>query len=253
MAGGHTLRLKQGPGPRHARHPKRIRAGQVFFPRVGRRRRPMTVRSVEGEWVRVTLEDTSQRRLALERLLAVDDDGAGVHYRFQGWKPLPRGYRTAVVVVAVDVDLGRCRLVLPEWDPATEIEELLSALPPTMRESNAAGSCMANLASPSAAGLGIHACRPVRPRGLSRPSLDRHPDVLAEGQEFRRLADGARLRILEVDPTSPTVVAWNGGRRVRLTREMLLARAEDGAGRHYLYLGGGVGEARRRRQASKSR
>jgi len=209
----------------------------------------MTVRSVEGEWVRVTLDDMSERRLALERLLAVDDAGAGIHYRFQGWKPRARGYRTAISVVAVDADAGRCRLVLPEWDPASEVEELLSAVPSTMRAVSATGSCMANLASPSAAGLDIHSCRATKVRGLSRASLDPHPDDLAEGQEYRRLSDGVRLRILEVDPASPAIAAWNGRRRVRLTRARLLARVEDGTGRYYLYLGGGVREARRRRQA----
>lgn len=249
MAGGHTLRLKQGPGPRDGRHPQRIRPGQVFFPRVGRRRRPMTVRSVEGEWVRVTLGDLSERRLALDRLLAVDGAGAGAHYRFQGWKPRVRGYRTAITVVAVDADAGRCRLVLPEWDAGTEVEELLSVLPATMRAVGASGSCMADLASPSAGGLGIHSCRPTKPRGLSRPSLDSHPGEVAEGQEFRRLRDGVRVRILEVDTASPGVVGWNGKRRVRLTRARLLAKKEDGTGRHYLYLGGGVREARRQRRA----
>ena len=248
MAGGHTLRLKQGPGPRDARHPTRIRAGQIFFPLLGGNRRPMTVRSVEGEWVRVALGDRSERRLALDRLLAADEEGHGVHYRFQGWKGLPRGYRTAIVVVAVDAEAGRCRLALPEWDPGTEVEELLSALPPTMRAPGATGSCMANLASPSAAGLGIHSCRSGRPRGLSRAPLDPYPEILAAGQEFRRLTDGTRLRILEVDPASPVVRAWNGRRRVRLDRARLLARRQDGTGRHYLFLGGGAREARRLRE-----
>lgn len=249
MAGGHTLRLKQGPGPRDARHPERIRPGQVFFPRVGRRRRPMTVRSVEGEWVRVTLDDLSERRLALDRLLAVDRAGVGAHYRFQGWKPRARGYRAAISVVAVDAARGRCRLVLPEWDATTEVDDLLSVLPATMREVGATGSCMANLASPSAGGLGIHSCRPTAPRGLSRASLGPHPDDVVEGQEFRRVVDGVRLRVVEVDPSSSGVVAWNGKRRVRLTRARLLVQREDGTGRHYLYLGGGLREARRQRQA----
>ena len=249
MAGGHTLRLKQGPGPRDPRHPERIRPGQVFFPRVGRRRRPMTVRSVEGEWVRVTLEDMSERRLALDRLLAVDGGGAGVHYRFQGWKSRARGYRTALTVVAVDADARRCRLVLPEWDATTEVEEHLSVLPAMMHAVGVSGSCMADLASPSAGGLGIHRCRLTKPRGLSRSSLDSHPGEVAEGQEFRRLGDGARVRILTADPGAPEAIGWNGRRRVRLARSRLLEKRQDGTGRYYLYLGGGVREARRRRQA----
>jgi hypothetical protein len=203
---------------------------------------------VDGEWVRVKLDDMSERRLALDRLLAVDGAGAGVHYCFQGWKPRARGYRTAVTVIAVDVDAGRCYLVLSEWDPATEIEELLSVLPSTMRRVGASGSCMANLGSPSAGGLGIHLCRPTMPRGLSRPVLDPHPGEVAEGQEFRRLGDGIRLRVLNADPAAPEVIAWNGKRRVRLSRARLLEKRQDGTGRYYLYLGGGVQEARRQRQ-----
>ena len=199
--------------------------------------------------MRVTLDDLSERRLALDRLLAVDDAGVGAHYRFQGWKPRARGYRTAISVAAVDADRGRCRLVLPEWDATTEVEDLLSVLPLTMRAVGATGSCMANLASPSAGGLSIHSCRATRPRGLSRTSLGPHPDDVAEGQEFRRVVDGVRVRILEVNPSSPGVVAWNGRRRVRLTKAKLLDQMEDGTGRHYLYLGGGLREARRQRQA----
>jgi hypothetical protein len=213
----------------------------------------MTVRSVDGEWVRVTLEDMSERRLALDRLLAVDGDGYGIHYRFQGWKPRTRGYRTAMTVVAVDRDVGRCRLVLPEWDAGTEVEELLSALPSKMRALGACGSCMANLASPSVGGLGIHSCLATKPRGLSRASLDPHPSEVAEGQEFRRLRDGIRFRVLVSNPASPEVVGWNGKRRVRLTKARLLAQRDDGTGLHYVYMGGGVRKARRRRQARLER
>jgi hypothetical protein len=251
MSGGHTLNLKQGPGARDRRHPVRVRAGQVFFPRRGARRRRMTVRTVEGEWVGVVLDDGSGRRLALDSLLEVDEEGAGVRYRFQGWKPRPRGYRTELRVARVEPDTALCGLLLPEWDGATEIEELLSTLPRAMRVTGAHGSCMADLASPSAAGLGIHLCRPVGVRGLSRPRLAGHPEVLAEGQRFRRLADGAGFRILDADPASEKVVAWSGRRRVRLARSRLLDRGEDGSGRHYLYLGGGVREARCQRQGPR--
>ncbi|HVX31705.1 MAG TPA: hypothetical protein VHA80_01075 [Solirubrobacterales bacterium] len=153
----------------------------------------------------------------------------------------------------MDPVAARCRLVLPEWDAAAEVEELLSALPGPMRAIGATGSCVANLASPSAAGLGIHSCRATKVRNLSRPPLGIHPEVVAEGQEFRRREDGATFRIVEADPGSPTVVAWSGRRRVRLTRTRLLARRDDGGGRDYRYLGGGVGQARRRRQTRPER
>jgi hypothetical protein len=212
-------------------------------------RRPLVVKSVEGEWVRAERDDGAERRLALDNLLAVDAAGNGVHYRFQGWKPRPRGYRTEIRVVNVDVEAGRGWLSLPEWDAETEVEELLSALPPSLRHAGATGSCMADLASPSAAGLGIHACRAVKVRGLSRAAGGIHPDEVFEGQRYRRRSDGAGFRILEVTPGSRTVPAWNGQRTVRLTRERLLAGDASGGGRHYVYLGGGVRAARRRRGA----
>jgi len=246
MAGGHTLNLKLGPGPRCPRHPGRIRAGQVFFPLAGRARAPLVVKRVEGEWVRAERPDGAERRLALDNLLAVDAEGNGLRYRFQGWKPRRRGYRAEIWVAAVDEEKGRCRLVLPEWDPEAEVEELLSALPPALRRVGASGSCMANLASPSAAGLGIHACRAVKVRGLSRPAAGAHPEEVFAGQRYRRRSDGAAFRILEAVPGSRTVAAWNGRRVVRLVRGALLARGDAGGGRRSLYLGGGLRAARRR-------
>lgn len=249
MAGGHSLGLKQGPAPRDPSHPERIRAGQVFFPLQGRRRRRLTVRRVEGEWVQGVLDDGSSRRLSLDRLLAVDEAGVGSRYRFQGWKARPRGYRTEMRVVRIDPRAGLCYLVLPEWDAATEIEELLSALPASLQAAGAAGSCMANLASPSVAGLEIHDCRPWGVRGRSRVAAGQHPAVLVEGQRYRRLEDGSHFRILESEPVADSVRVWNGRRAVRLGVDRLLARAEDGDGRYYTYLGGGLRETRRRQAA----
>jgi len=113
VAGGHSLNLKQGPGPRTKVHPTRIRTGQLFFPRRGAQRLRLTVKSVEGEWVRVLCEDGSERTVALDQLLARDEAGDGVHYRFHGWRRLPRGYRTEMAVVSVSERDGRCVLVLP--------------------------------------------------------------------------------------------------------------------------------------------
>ena len=72
MAGGRSLNLKQGPGPRDPRHPLRIRPGQMFFPRRGRRRMRLTIKRIDGEWVRGIREDGSEVNLALDRLLARD-------------------------------------------------------------------------------------------------------------------------------------------------------------------------------------
>lgn len=247
MAGGHTLNIKQGPGPRSPRHPTRIRRGQMFFPRKGRHRQRLTVKRLDGEWVRLIREDGSEARVALDNLLATDGAGEGIHYRFHGWRSLRRGYRTALTVASVSADAGRCVLLLPEWDPDAEIEEALGVLPERMRVSGATGSCMANLASPSAAGLDIHSCRPMGVREQSREAHRPHPEVLIAGQRYRRLGDGASFRLVGVDPGSSTVRAWSGRRVVRLGRERLLAVRPNGQGRDYEYLGGGVAAARRER------
>lgn len=249
MAGGHSLGLKQGPGPRDPRHPERIRAGQIFFPLQGQRRRKLTARRVDGEWVRTDLDDGSSRRISLDRLLAVDVAGNGLYYRFQGWKPRARGYRTEMRVIKIDPGARRCHLLLPEWDRATPVEELLSALPASLQAPGSAGSCMANLASPSAAGLEIHDCRPWGVRGRSRSAATGHPTVLAEGQLYRRVDDGWQFRILEPGSNAVKVRAWNGRRVVRLGTGRLLERTKDGNGRYFIYLGGGAGATRRRRQA----
>jgi|GEM_PF-2317436 len=253
MAGGHSLNIKQGPGPRTPSHPAHIRAGQLFFPRRGAQRLRLTIKSIDGEWVRVAREDGSEGNVALDQLLARDEAGNGVHYRFHGWKRLPRGYRTEMIVASVSEEDARCVLVLPEWDPSAEIEESLSALPADLRESGSAGSCRADLTSQSVAGLSIHACSTTKVRGLSRKAGGQHPDILAEGQEYRRRSDRMKFRLLDVDPDSPTVPAWNGTRVVRLSASRILVVRSDGTGMHYEYAGGGVAATRRRRSQRSSR
>lgn len=247
MAGGHSLNIKQGPGPRVASHPARIRAGQLFLPRQGSQRLRLTVRRIDGEWVRVDREDGSEGNVALDQLLACDEAGNGIHYRFHGWKRLPRGYRTEMIVATVLEGPGRCVLVLPEWDPSVEIEEMLSVLPGELRRSGATGSCRADLTSQSVAALSIHACSSAKVRGLSRTATGPHPDIQAKGQEYRRRSDRRKFRLLDVDPESPIVRAWNGARVVRLDVARLLELRQDGEGMHYLYLGGGVAAMRRLR------
>jgi hypothetical protein len=251
VAGGHSLNIKQGPGPRSPSHPARIRAGQLFFPRRGAQRLRLTVKSVDGEWVRVAREDGSEGNVALDQLLARDEGGNGIHYRFHGWKHLPRGYRTEMIVTSIAEDGGKCILALPEWDPGAEIEELLSALPDELRRIGATGSCRADLTSQSVAGLGIHACSTTRVKGLSRAAGGPHPDVLAEGQEYRRRSDRRKFRLLDVDPDSSRVPAWSGARIVRLDASRVLAVRPDGRGKTYEYVGGGVSATRRRRRRSR--
>ena len=249
MAGGHTLNIKQGPGPRNPRHPARIRPGQMFFPREGRQKLRVTVKRLDGEWVRVIREDGTESSLALDRLLACDEEGNGRHYRFHGWRFRPRGYRTELRVIGVLTEPGRCVLRLPEWDPDTEVDEALTVLPEELGVPGAVGSCMANLASSSVAGLGIHSCRKAKIRDVSREASRPHPELLAEGQRFFRRGDGAKLRLLDTE--GPRVSAWNGRRVVRIAKERLLEVRPDGQGRHYEYLDGGVAATRHERAARR--
>jgi hypothetical protein len=249
VAGGHGLSIKQGPGPRNPRHPTRIRPGQMFFPHKGRQRLRVAVKRLDGEWVRVDREDGTEASLALDQLLACDEEGNGCHYRFHGWRFRPRGYRTELWVTSVSAESGRCVLTLPEWDPHTEVDEALTVLPEDLQTPGATGSCMANLASQSAGGLGIHSCRRSKVGDASRKASGPHPELLAEGQRYRRRSDGTKLRLLDAE--GPKVSAWNGRRVVRLATERLLEVRADGQGRHYEYLDGGVTATRRKRAARR--
>lgn len=222
----------------------------MFFPRQGKRRLRATVKRVEGESIRVVREDGTEGSLALDRLLARDGELNGRYFRFLGWKSRPRGYRTELRVVGVFPDTGRCALVLPEWDPVTKIEEMLEVLPNMLRGVGAVGSCMADLASPTASRLGIHSCRPSKARGGSRAAIGVHPDVVAAGQRYRRRRGGPELRVLDV--VSPRVRAWNGNRVIWLSEDRLLAVSADGTGRYYEYRGGGVWQTRRERHKERS-
>ena len=207
----------------------------------------LTVKRIDGEWVRGIRDDGSEVNLALDRLLARDPAGEGIHYRFLGWRLRPRGYRTELRVLSVSPAAERCSIQLPEWDPETEIELPVASLPEELRRADACGSCMANLASPSVGGLDIHSCRRVKVRDASREARGPHPEVLAEGQVYRRRRDGVELRLLDVD--CPRVSAWNGRRVVRIEAAKLLETRADGGGLHYQYLSGGI--ARYRRSADR--
>jgi hypothetical protein len=247
VAGGHTLNIKQGPGPRNRRHPSRIRAGQLFFPRSGDQRLRFTVKAVDGEWARVEREDRSKGRVSVDRLLAVDDEGNGIDYRFHGWRRLPRGYRTELEVLRIVEQSGRGVIALPEWDPSAEIEVSLASLPEALRAQGAQGSCRADLTAVSEAGLGLHGFSVAKAKGLSRAAEGPHPELLAGGQKYRRRDDAKKFRLLEVNPDAATVSAWSGRRVVHIEAARLLAKRPDGEGLHYLYLGGGRTATRRRR------
>jgi hypothetical protein len=252
VAGGHALNIKQGPGPRSRRHPSRIRAGQLFFPRRGNQRLRFTVKAVDDEWARVEREDCSKGRVSVDRLLAADDEGNGINYRFHGWRRLPRGYRTEFEVLRVSEGSGTCAIVLPEWDPGAGVELSLAMLPEALRATGAEGSCRADLTSSSGAGLALHAFSSASAKGLSRAAVGPHPEFLADGQEYRRRRDGKKFRLLEVNPEAATVPAWSGRRTVRLEAARLLETGSGGEGFHYDYLGGGRTATRRGRAKRRS-
>jgi hypothetical protein len=153
-------------GARYQAHPRLIKPGQLFWPLEGRRRRLFEVKEVRGPWVRIKREDGTSGRVTLARLLSLGPTGRdGQHYRFHGWRPRQRGYRTALEVLRVDAGANRCVICLPEWDPDGEIEQPLSVLPAELRHDGALGSCMADLSAVSSARLNIHACRSTPARG----------------------------------------------------------------------------------------
>lgn len=252
MAGGHTLNIKQGPGPRNQRHPSRVRPGQRFFQRAGSRRLRFTVKRVEGDWALVEREDGSKGRVSIDRLLQSDGEANGVNYRFHGWRRLPRGYRIGFVVRDIDEEAGVCAIALPEWDPDAKVGLPTRTLPEALRAEGAQGSCRADLTALSAGALDLHAFSAAKPKGLSRPARRAHPEQLAAGQEYRRLRDGKKFRLLEVNAGASAVSAWSGRRVVRLEASRLLAVGPDGRGIHYSYIGGGVAATRRRAAGGRS-
>ncbi len=252
MAGGHTLNIKQGPGPRNGRHPSRIRTGQRFLPLAGTRRLRFTVKRLDGEWAMIEREDGSKGRVSIDRLLASDAEGNGVDYRFHGWRRLPRGYRTEFKVLHVSEESGTCVIVLPEWDLGTEVELVLATLPEALQAAEAEGSCRADLTASSEVGLELHSFSTASVKGLSRAAVGPHPNLLATGQEYRRRRDGKKFRLLEVDPKAATVPAWSGRRTVRLEVGRLLETRPDGEGVYYEYLGGGRAATRRERMTRRS-
>lgn len=227
-----------------AHHPARIRPGQRFFPRQGHRRLPATVRRVDGESIMVRVDDGSEKPLALDRLLAIREDGRGRFYQLLGWRPKSAGYRTELEVLDISVERERCILRLPEWDPSVDLEQPLSILPDYLRNAGASGSCLANLASTSVAGLAIHDCGRTKVRGASREAVGSHPTVVAKGQRYRPTRKCATTLEL-LDAGQPRARAWNGRRVVLVSTSRLLDTKADGTGRFYEYLGGGVWATRR--------
>jgi len=113
-------------------HPVRIRAGQRFWPRSGRRRRPIVVCGIGDDgFVRARRLDGDRERVRVSaaRLAARRPDGQGRYYQFIAFAP--RRYQTWAVVVRVDTD--ETTLVLPEWHPARPVRLPSRLLPEQAR------------------------------------------------------------------------------------------------------------------------
>jgi hypothetical protein len=87
---------------------------------------------------------------------------------------------------AVPTEVGAARIGRGRYAADTNVDEGLTVLPEGLRAPGSVGSCMANFASSSAAGLGIHSCRKSKVRDASREASGPHPELLAEGQCFRK-------------------------------------------------------------------
>lgn len=131
-------------------HPVRIRAGQRFWPRSGKRRRPIVVCAVSEDGVvrARRLDGAGERvRVTATRLVARRPDGQGRYYQFIAWSP--RRYQTWAVVVRVDS--SETILVLPEWHPARPVRLPNRLMPENARRTQEWLSLRADL-SVSAAG-----------------------------------------------------------------------------------------------------
>jgi hypothetical protein len=119
----------------HARppHPIRVRVGQKFWPRAGRRRRPFVVIRVGRDGLvagRRTDGEHEPVHLTALRLLATRNDGQGRHYSFLAWTP--RRYRTWAVLTERNATFAT--LVLPEWHPGRAVRLPTRLVPGELRE-----------------------------------------------------------------------------------------------------------------------
>jgi hypothetical protein len=154
-------------------HPARVRAGQRFWPRSGRRRAALLVYAVGGDGIiRARRLDGEGRcvRITSQRLTAKRPDGQGRHYQFLAWAP--RRYRTWAVVISVESH--GAVLVLPEWHPARPVRLPTRLIPPDARQAQAWLSLQADLSVPTAGQLnpaGLRPCTDPGPTRCARPTL----------------------------------------------------------------------------------
>ena len=113
----HTPRPTAALGHSPIPHPLRLVAGQRFTPLHARRRRPFTLTRVDRDGrVRAVKDDRGREQIELRaaRLLAADERGCGIHYRFVGYRA-GRRYRTYAYVAGLSGVTAT--LVLPDWHP----------------------------------------------------------------------------------------------------------------------------------------
>lgn len=197
---------------RQPAHPRVLRAGQRFFPLTGSKgvaRAPLQVVRLRpgGEHCDARRDDRNWQlvRCSVARLLAIDDQGDGCHYRFVGFAP--RTYDTHALVVGVDGPWAR--LILPEWHDALAVTSSARALPDELREFGRWLSCRANLGADNPAKV-----MPTRfgsPRRDFRPELLPTPVLPEAGTELRdeprpTVGEGCGDIVLFLDRASATTV-----------------------------------------------
>jgi hypothetical protein len=101
----------------------------LYWPRQarGRRRQFQITRAAGDGKVHGKRTDGAHEPLIVSagRLLAVSEDGDGEHYSFIGWTP--RRYQTWAC--AVERDLDRVILILPEWHPTRPVRVIARLIP----------------------------------------------------------------------------------------------------------------------------
>jgi hypothetical protein len=143
-------------------HPRAVRPGQRYFPRAGRRRRLLQVvglDAVRGIVSAKRVDDGHAVQLTSARMLAVSEDGQGLHYQFAGYGQ--RRYVTYAQVVEVDTRSSLVTLVLPEWHPGKPVRVATRLVPGQQRLRGAWLSCTADLSQPTAAALNVADLEPV--------------------------------------------------------------------------------------------
>jgi len=162
---GHGQRTKMTSPPSqlkdggHGRppHPQSVRAGQVYWPRKARnRRRQFRVSRAlaDGTVHGKRTDGASEPMVATSaRLLAVDEDGNGMHYSFIGWTP--RRYRTWAYAVERDGEHDRIVLILPEWHPGYPVRVPEHMVPFSVRVPGGWMRAFADLSAPYPARLAL--------------------------------------------------------------------------------------------------